>query len=209
MANTKRNRHRKLRKPVKVILSFVLILTITVGGTLAYLSTRTDDVVNTFTPSHVDCTVVEVFENNIKSSIRVQNTSDIDAFIRVKLISYRVNEAGEQIGGTAPITGLNPGLNLSNDWFEKDGFYYHKAPVAADDNNSDTFADMTKDLLENGSEIELTGSYNDPDGGKQVIEVMAEAIQSKPNTAVEQAWGVTVGEDGNLIDPSTLTEGGN
>ena len=37
--------------------------------------------------------------------------------------------------------------------------------------------------------------YTDVDGGKQVIEVMAEAIQSQPDDAVRQAWGIV---------PSTL-----
>lgn len=201
MNNTKR-KHRKLRKPVKIILSFLLIFAVTVGGTLAYLSTQTNAVVNTFTPSHVDCKVEEVFNGDTKSSIKVHNTSDIEAYIRVKLISYRVNAEEKQIGGIAPITGLT----LSKDWFEKDGFYYHKAPVAANDNNLETSEDMTKELLAQGSTIELTGNYDDPDGGMQVIEVMAEAIQSKPNVAVKDAWNITVGEDGNLIDPSTLTE---
>lgn len=206
MTNTKRNRHRKLRKPVKVILSFLLIFTVTVGGTLAYLSTQTDDVVNTFTPSHVDCKVEEVFENNVKSAIKVQNTSDIDAFIRVKLISYRVNDEGKQIGGLAVIDDFNLGVG----WFEYDGFYYHKAPVAANDSNPGTYDDMTKNLLTDDTSITLKSyevTTEDPDGGKQVIEVMAEAIQSKPNAAVEQAWKVTVDDNGNLAIPTT--EGGN
>ena len=46
-------------------------------------------------------------------------------------------------------------------------------------------------------QITLTRSYDDADGGKQVIEVMAEAIQSQPARAVQQAWGVTV-SDGTL-----------
>ena len=206
MTNTKRNRHRKLRKPVKVILSFLLIFTVTVGGTLAYLSTQTNDVVNTFTPSHVDCKVEEVFENNVKSAIKVQNTSDIDAFIRVKLISYRVNDEGKQIGGLAVIDDFNLGVG----WFEYDGFYYHKAPVAPNDSNPDTYDDMTMNLLTDDTSISLKSyevTTEDPDGGKQVIEVMAEAIQSKPNAAVEQAWKVTVDDNGNLAIPPK--EGGN
>ena len=206
MTNTKRNRHRKLRKPVKVILSFLLIFTVTVGGTLAYLSTQTNDVVNTFTPSHVDCKVEEVFENNVKSAIKVQNTSDIDAFIRVKLISYRVNDEGKQIGGLATIDDFN----LGNGWFKYDGFYYHKTPVAPNDNDSTTYYDMTKNLLADETSITLKSyevTTEDPDGGRQVIEVMAEAIQSKPNSAVEQAWGVSVNTDGTLVIPTT--EGGN
>lgn len=40
--------------------------------------------------------------------------------------------------------------------------------------------------------IALTGSYDDADGGKQVIEVMAEAIQSGPADAVGKSWGVSI-----------------
>ena len=42
--------------------------------------------------------------------------------------------------------------------------------------------------------ITLSSSYIDADGGKQVIEVMAEAIQSSPTEAVGTAWGVTISE---------------
>lgn len=206
MTNTKRNRHRKLRKPVKVILSFLLIFTVSVGGTLAYLSAQTGPVVNTFTPSHVDCEVKEIFENNVKTSIKVHNTSDIEAYIRVKLISYRVNDEGKQIGGLATIDDIN----LGNGWFKYDGFYYHKTPVAPNDNDSTKDYDMTKNLLADDTSITLKSyevTTEDPNGGKQVIEVMAEAIQSKPNSAVEQAWGVSVNTDGTLVIPTT--EGGN
>lgn len=40
--------------------------------------------------------------------------------------------------------------------------------------------------------LTLTGSYNDADGGKQALEIMAEAIQSAPEEAAGQAWGVTI-----------------
>ena len=50
---------RKLRKSVKLVLSLLMILCITVGGTLAYLSVQTGPVVNTFSPSQVSCNVVQ------------------------------------------------------------------------------------------------------------------------------------------------------
>ena len=43
------------------------------------------------------------------------------------------------------------------------------------------------------------GEYQDADGGKQVIEVIAEAIQSVPTTVVAEKWGVTVDTDGVTI----------
>ena len=192
--NNKR-KHRKLRKPVKLLLSFLLIFTVSVGGTLAYLSTQTGPVVNTFMPSHVDCKVEEDFDGTVKKNVNVTNTSDIDAYIRVKLITYRVNDEGNHIGGTSEV----PAFTLGTNWVKHtDGFYYYTLPVLAGQKPE---ADLIGD-----EGIELS-SYNDADGGKQVIEVMAEAIQSKPVDAVEKAWGITVDSDGNLINPKTT--GGN
>lgn len=177
--NNKR-KHRKLRKPVKVLLSFLLIFTVSVGGTLAYLSTQTGPVVNTFMPSHVDCKVEEDFDGTVKKNVNVTNTSDIDAYIRVKLITYRVNKAGDHIGGTSVVPEFTVGTN----WFEyTDGFYYYTLPVLA--------GQKPENDLIGDKGIELK-SYDDVDGGKQVIEVMAEAIQANPADAVGQAWGVTI-----------------
>lgn len=177
--NNKR-KHRKLRKPVKVLLSFLLIFTVSVGGTLAYLSTQTGPVVNTFMPSHVDCKVEEDFDGIVKKNVNVTNTSDIDAYIRVKLITYRVNDTGDHIGGTSEVPAFTEGTN----WVKyKDGFYYYTLPVLAGQKpENDLIGDEGIKLL----------SYNDADGGKQVIEVMAEAIQAVPADAVGQAWGVTI-----------------
>ena len=177
--NNKR-KHRKLRKPVKLLLSFLLIFTVSVGGTIAYLSTQTGPVVNTFMPSHVDCKVEEDFDGRWKKNVNVTNTSDIDAYIRVKLITYRVNDTGDHIGGTSEVPAFTEGTN----WVKyKDGFYYYTLPVLAGQKPAN-------DLI-GGEGIELS-SYNDADGGKQVIEVMAEAIQANPTDAVGQAWGVTI-----------------
>lgn len=193
MTNTKRNRHRKLRKPVKVILSFLLIFTVTVGGTLAYLSTQTNDVINTFTPSYVSCEVTEDFTSGItKKNVNVTNTSDIEAYIRVKLVTYRVNSKNEQIGGLATIPAFIPGTGWV--YNSSDGFYYYTLPVSPNEKPAVPL------IGESGIRLK---KYTDVDGGKQVIEVMAEAIQSKPNSAVEQAWGVSVNTDGTLVIPTT------
>ncbi len=140
------------------------------------------DVKNEFTPSNVACKVTETFDGNTKKNVYVTNTGDTEAYIRVKLVTYRVNDEGQHIGGTATIPDFTPGEN----WKEFGGYYYYTLPVAPDD-------EPTADLIDS---VTLTGKYTDADGGKQVIEVMAEAIQSAPANAVKEAWG---------IDPSTLS----
>ena len=136
--------------------------------------------VNTFTPSYVSCSVTEDFNGTIKNNVNVTNTGDTEAYIRAKLVTYRVNNSGQRIGGTAEIPPFTPG----NNWKEYNGFYYYTLPVAAG-------GEPAADLI-GASGITLIEYKNDPDGGKQVIEVMAEAIQSKPAQAIGEAWGVTI-----------------
>ena len=163
-------------------IALVLVLALAVGGTLAYLFTRTDDVQNTFTPSHVTCEVTESFDGTTKRDVNVTNTGDIDAYLRVKLVTYRVNEKGDRIGGTAEIPTFTPGAG----WVQYGDYYYYTKPVAPNAQPKTALIDS----------ITLR-DYDDADGGKQVIEVMAEAIQSVPDKAVGDAWGVTI-TDGNV-----------
>ena len=179
----RRKTYHKGRLTAMVIATAVL-LALAIGGTVAWLSTKDAPITNTFKPSKVACEVTENFDGTTKSNVNVTNTGDTEAYIRVKLVTYRVNEQGQHIGGTATIPTFEPG----DGWVKHtDGYYYYRLPVA--DNG------ITANLI---NSIELTGSYNDADGGKQVVEVMAEAIQSKPTTAVTQSWSVPVGNDGNL-----------
>ncbi len=181
---TKRLQHSKRRKNKRtgiLLLSLLVLVTTIVGGTLAYLFTQTEQTVNTFTPSHVDCQVTENFDSEKKSKVNVKNIGDTDAYIRVKLVTYRVNDKGQHIGGEAEI----PAFTRGDGWIKNDDYYYYTSPVAPNEKPK-------TDLIDS---ITLTGSYMDADGGKQVIEVMAEAIQAdgiadNGTKAVREAWGV-------------------
>lgn len=165
-----------------VVLSLVLLLALAVGGTVAWLNARTPKVTNTFTPAHVTCEVEEAFDKTtgVKTDVNVKNTSDIDVYIRVKLVTYRTNDAGQHIGGTAEL----PAFTLGENWVEKDGYYYYTLPVAPGKTPAANLADK----------MTLTASYDDADGGKQALDVMAEAIQSAPEEAVADAWGVKIAQ---------------
>ena len=178
-------RKRRSKKTGMLFLSLLLVATMVVGGTLAYLFTNTEPVENIFTPSYVSCSVTEEFNGTIKSNVNVTNTGNIDAYIRVKLVTYRVNDKEQHIGGTASL----PTFKLGENWVLYDGYYYYTLPVAPRESPKTNLTDS----------MTLIGSYTDADGGKQVIEVMAEAIQSTPAKAVTEAWGV---------DPEILSQGG-
>ena len=181
-----RSRMHKNTRAITLLIALLLFSALAVGGTVAWLTANTGNVANTFTPSNVACSVTENFDGTTKSNVNVTNTGDTEAYIRVKLVTYRVNDAGKHIGGTAEI----PTFTLGTNWVKYGDYYYYTLPVAA---NRGTPANPL--IGEPGIALK---AYDDADGGKQVVEVMAEAIQSKPATAVTQSWNVPVDDNGNL-----------
>ena len=178
---------RLVRKPHKgrgrlamMVLSVVLLLGVAIGGTIAWLSTKTTPVTNTFTPARVTCEVEEDFneDTGVKTNVNVTNNGNIAVYIRVKLVTYRTNDAGQHIGGTAEL----PKFNLGKNWVEYGKYYYYTLPVEPKAQPQTNLADS----------MTLKTSYGDADGGKQALDVMAEAIQSAPEKAVGEAWGVTI-----------------
>lgn len=170
-----------------MVIATVMLLALAIGGTVAWLTDKSPAVVNTFTPSQVRCEVVEDFndQTGVKSKVQVKNISDIPAFIRVKLVTYRTNGKGQHIGGTAELPAFNPGSG----WVEHNGYYYYTQPVQPQN--------FTGILID---EIRLQDPYMDADGGRQAMDVMAEAIQSVPEAAVKEAWGAgfSINTDGSL-----------
>ena len=195
-------KHRKTAAPARgrslrtgrlttMVIATVLLLALAIGGTLAWLSTKDAPIQNTFLPTNVTCKVTESFDrsNGVKSNVNVKNTGTINAFIRVKLVTYRTNDQGQHIGGTASL----PEFTLGANWVKYGDYYYYTKPVAPDQEPETNLADS----------MTLTGSYTDADGGKQAIDVMAEAIQSVPEDAVQAAWGedFSIDADGSLVVP--------
>ena len=172
-----------------MVLSVVLLLGVAIGGTLAWLSTKTTPVTNTFTPAKVTCEVEEKFDKTtgVKTDVNVKNTGNIAVYIRVKLVTYRTNDTGQHIGGTADL----PEFTLGKDWVKHGEYYYYTLPVAPEEKPAANLAEK----------MTLKKFYNDADGGKQALDVMAEAIQSAPEKAVGEAWGVHISQ-GSVTDYS-------
>ena len=167
-----------------LILSLCLIFALAVGTTFALLKASTAPVENTFTAAKSGTDIVEELDGNQKKSIVVKNTGTAVSYVRVKLVMNWVdNTTGNIVSGdNLP----NVTLNSDNSWFlGSDGIYYYKMPVAPDG--------KTTNLLKTPIE-----QQNAPEGYHLEVTVLAESIQAAPSTAVEGAWKVTVGSDGNL-----------
>ena len=71
-----------------VLASVVLVLTMTVGATVAYLIDQSGPVTNIFTPSEVTSEVEEEFPDpyNVKQNVKIKNTGDAPAYIRAAVV---------------------------------------------------------------------------------------------------------------------------
>ena len=157
-------------KHFAALLALVLILVCTVGGTVAYLVTHTDPVVNTFTPGEVSCQVNEEFDedNTVKTKAVVKNTGNVPAYIRVAVVANTID--GDNITGMAT---LEDGWLNETDWMKSGDFYYYKGVVQP--------GDVTANLL-TAAGIDLTGIQ---------VTILASAIQSMPDDAVNEAWNMS------------------
>lgn len=172
----------KTRKKFIIPFSIVLVILLVLCGTVfAYMLRQTEPLSNQFTPANVSCEVVERFDGTQKTSIQVRNTGNIDAYIRVRLVSYWVDSGGN----IAPKPSVMPEISITDEWIKgSNDTYYYKTPVSPDTN--------TGELLAANITLATEDGYN------QVIEVFAEAIQSKPSNAVTGSWGVTLDSEGNV-----------
>ena len=168
-----------------LILSLCLIFALAVGTTVALLVAHTNAVTNTFTAAKSDITIKEDVKNGKKSSIQVENKGTATSYVRVKLVMNWVDENGNV---SAEPVNITP--SITADWFEQDGIYYYKMPVAAKGETTNLLqTPITQDAAPEGYHLEVT--------------VLAESIQAAPSTAVQQSWGVGVDSNGYLTQPTT------
>lgn len=186
---------KNMKKKALLTMSVALLLLVAVGTTLAYIFTKTDPVVNTFTPSKVSCAVVENSDAPVsggiqntgdkKSNVQIKNTGDTDAYIRVAVVANWVSADGSRVWAQKPIENKDYTMTLGSaaKWARgADGFYYYCEDISP--NN------LTELLI---AEAKLKDGVTAPLGadGTQYhlsLEIVASAIQSKPDYVVENEW---------------------
>lgn len=168
-----------------LILSLCLIFALAVGTTFALLKANTEPVENTFTAAKSGTDIVEKLDGSQKKSIVVKNTGTAVSYVRVKLVMNWVDENGNV---SAEPVNITP--SITADWFEQDGIYYYKMPVAA---NGET-TNLLKTPITQGTA---------PAGCHLEVTVLAESIQAAPSKAVTDSWGVGVDSNGYLTQPTT------
>ena len=174
-----------MNRTAVLLVAIILLISTAVGATVAFLTTKTEPVENTFEYAKVSCEVTEAFETeafdtNARRCVQVRNTGTIDAYIRATYVVNWVDAQGN-IASSDP-AGYSYTLteNPDSSWTKgKDGYFYYLTPVAPNDSTP-------------GSLLTCTATYPDNPEYTLSVEILAEAIQSTPESAVADAWGVTV-----------------
>lgn len=180
---------KMLNRRFILIISILLILTAAVGGTVAFLTTRTSEVTNRFESGEVTCKVVEEFDGTTKENVAIENTGNTTAYIRAAIVGNWVNDEDEVVASADPWSFDNE--IIGSGWAKgNDGYYYHKAPVDAGKQTSNLFNSYT-------------APSDGPEGAHLEMTIICQAIQSEPANAVTGVWPVTVGSNGQISPKSS------
>ena len=189
MKNKKRN-----TKLFAAVLAIALLLTVGVGGTLAYLIADGGSITNIFKPEQATIQIIEdSFNGNKKTNVCVENTCDIPVYVRVAIVPTWEDENGNPVGVSASLDDLTIEWGSAK-WVKFGDYWYYKEAVAVD---------ATTDNLIKEATVTTANGY------KMNLQIIAEAIQAdgfdaKGNKPVELAWGVDIA-DGD-VKAATIVE---
>ena len=188
-------------KPFLIAFCVCILACAAISGSLAWLISAPGPVVNEFIPGEVTIQVDETFNGTTKQNVRIKNTGNVPAYIRVALVPAWVDDEGNiaakpaslELNDDCDITWGKDGNGYEADWFKgSDGFYYCKTFINP--------GDYTPILIKSCTVIDGEHEYDFE------LQVIASAVQSLPTSTVEKVWPVVVGPDGTL---AKKIQGGN
>lgn len=177
MRNTNKSGFRWKRSGI-LLAAVIVLLAGAVGGTWAFLVAQSEPVQNNFTYAHVSCKIDEKFDGTTKSDVKIQNTGDIPAYIRARIV-VTWKDANGNVSSTVPVKNTDYTIAFNEnekDWTQQGDYWYCKTAVDA---GEETPVLITK--------CEKKG--NAPKDYDLSVEILADAIQSEPANAVKEAWG--------------------
>ena len=181
-----------------ILIVGLTVVIASISVSVAYMLTRSDILTNIFVPAKVSCEVLEAGTGTSQTSVMVKNTGDTDVYVRVRVVTYWEDSKGNPVALTSPENGFGttPATWKYNeaDWiYDKENqTFYYKASVKEGQTTAELLTSaIPLEVIEEAGEGNVKFTYH------QVVEFIAEVIQSSPDDAVKEAWGVTL--DGNQI----------
>lgn len=167
------------KRTALLVLSLVMILSVSVGGTLAYLIAQTGDVTNVFQPGDVTTTTEENFDpKGEKKDVAISTEgSNIDTYIRAQIVVNWIEADDKTVSGQKPVEDVDYTISINDtDWVQgDDGFWYCKEVVKA--------GEKTPVLINSCVPVPNMG----PLGGHLQVTILSQAVQAS-DKAIEEAW---------------------
>lgn len=166
------------KRAALLVLSLVMILSVSVGGTLAYLIAQTNDVTNVFQPGDVTTTTEETFDGEKKENVSISTKgSNIDTYVRAQIVVNWIEENGN-VSGQKPVKDVDYTISINDaGWVQgDDGFWYCKDIVKA--------GEKTPVLISSCAPVPYMG----PLGGHLQVTILSQAVQAT-DKAIADAWG--------------------
>ena len=183
----RRRRLRRKRQQHLIIGIVAIFCSIISCVSLAYVFTHTDSVKNAFNSAYVACEVLEngtnedsLFDGVTKSNVRIQNTGNVQSYIRAAVVVTWMSEDQSKVTSAKP-DDLDYSITYAGEttnWVKgQDGYWYYKIPVDP--------GCTTEKLLDSCS---LKNGVTPPEGFYLSVEIVASSIQSTPTNVVKEQW---------------------
>lgn len=180
-SHSRRKKHSRIRmnKLAILFIAVVMLIGAVVGSTVAFLVTETKPVENKFSYAKLSTEITEVFTGDTKSNVQIKNTGDTAAYIRATYVVTWRDMSGNIVPSVPEGYSYSLTKNPDGTWKKIGDYFYYPTPVEP---NSSTL----------GSLLNCTVTH--PDNPEYVlnVEILASTIQSTPENAVTEAWGVTI-----------------
>lgn len=169
----------RMNKLAILFIAVVMLIGAVVGSTVAFLVTNTEPVENKFTYANISTGITEYFDGTTKNNVKVTNTGDTLAFVRATYIVTWRDASGNIVNSVPDGYTYELTVNPDGKWQPVGNYYYYPYAIGTNESTAGSLLNCKVTHPEN-PEYFLN------------VEIVASAIQSTPEDAVKEAWGVTI-----------------
>lgn len=163
------------KRSLSFIVALVLLVTLAIGGTIAYLTQTTSEVTNTFTSAGAPTPeITEDFDGDVKENVQVKLDTNGSGsyYVRAAIVFSFQDDDGNTVAKVP--TAADYTITLGEDWqVGPGGYYYYKEPITPGTYTTNLINTCTS----NSSEYHL------------VVDIVAQTIQAVPAEAAANEWG--------------------